>query len=245
MPSERPQGKLERLRIGAYLDPNRLGAPLAEFEAMYNPSSYSLRYANDFHQTKAQGSAGSESKFAGRSARECSFEFVLDATNASKPAVINGLTQSIPFLAVEDPTLVDLVDHFLDVTYRFNSKIHRSPFLKLIWGAGFKMDCIMTSADVNYTLFNSEGVPVRTKINASFREQIEPSLWEKFIKLESPDLTTTRAVQTGESLPTLTNEAYDDPAPYIQVARFNKLKSIRRLNVGQELNFPPLRSGKE
>jgi hypothetical protein len=36
-------------------------------------------------------------------------------------------------------------------------------------------------------------------------------------------------------------QIYGDPRYYLQVARFNGLKNYRRLAVGQELLFPPLK----
>ena len=58
----------------------------------------------------------------------------------------------------------------------------------------------------------------------------------------SPDLTHSRIVKNGDTLPLLTKEVYGTSAYYLRVAQVNKLDDFRNLTPGQELFFPPLGS---
>jgi nucleoid-associated protein YgaU len=58
---------------------------------------------------------------------------------------------------------------------------------------------------------------------------------------KSPDLTHIRIVREGDTLPGLCEDIYNDPAYYLEVARFNRLGSFRNLEIGSEIYFPQLR----
>ena len=55
----------------------------------------------------------------------------------------------------------------------------------------------------------------------------------------SPDLTHYRIVKKGDTLPMMCFLVYGDARYYLQVARANKLINFRKLNIGDELFFPP------
>ena len=236
-------GELLKMRILSFGDSNRLGLPLLFFDALYNPSTYSVSYPLHFTQRQAAGTGGTSSIFGRRPSREFTFEFILDATGASDPGPVLGLAQSVPVLgeAVSALNINLQIKQFLAATYDFDRDNHRPHYLKLLWGAGFILDCIMTNADITYTLFSSDGQPLRAKIKATFQEAKEPAFWQQALSLLSPDLTHDRQVAEGDNLPLLSDKEYDDPKHYIQVARFNKMKNFRRLQTGRILRFPPLR----
>lgn len=240
-------GELLKMRIFSYGKPDRLGLPVQMFDMMYNPNTYSVKYAVEFHDTEAQGTGGTQLKFKRVPPKDYSFEFILDGTGASDPGTLAGLAQGVPILGevVEQLSVKLLVQRFLDVAYQPAQENHRPHYIKLLWGAAFCLDCVMTSADVTYTLINSDGTPLRAKINATFRESKEPGMWEQLLKFRSPDLTAQRQVNRGDTLPLLSDTEYDDPSYYLELARVNRVKNFRRLRVGQELNFPPLRPASE
>ena len=55
----------------------------------------------------------------------------------------------------------------------------------------------------------------------------------------SPDLTHYRKMEQGERLDLLTFNIYNDPKYLLQVAKANSLSSIRNVQAGKELYFPP------
>jgi nucleoid-associated protein YgaU len=193
------------------------------FEVMFNPSSYTINNKINFDTQQAEGSDGSDPKFKNIAPEAFSLEFMLDGTGVAKT--------NLPVL--------EQVANFKKVTLSVNSSTHRPNYLIVQWGT-FIRDCVMESANITYTLFSSEGIPLRAKITASFIDRKESKLNSMASMLSSPDLTHTVQIQQGDLLPLLTYKMYRDQKYYLQVARVNKLKNFRKLNPGTEINFPPL-----
>jgi nucleoid-associated protein YgaU len=56
----------------------------------------------------------------------------------------------------------------------------------------------------------------------------------------SPDLTHSRIVKAGDTLPLLSKEIYGTANHYLWIAQQNQLDDFRNLMPGQRLFFPPL-----
>jgi nucleoid-associated protein YgaU len=89
-------------------------------------------------------------------------------------------------------------------------------------------------------LFSPDGQPLRAKISASFNGFIEDTLRAAQEDSSSPDLTHLRIVQDGDTLPLMTYRIYGDSKYYYQVAEFNGLSNLKKLETGQKIYFPPL-----
>lgn len=200
-----------------------LSVPMV-FEVMFNPSSYTINNKINFDTQQAEGSDGSDPKFKNIAPEAFSIEFMLDGTGVSK---------------INEPVLTQ-VAKFKKVTLSVNGSSHRPNYLIVQWGT-FIRDCVMESANITYTLFSSEGIPLRAKIVASFIDRKESKLNSMASMLSSPDLTHIVEVQKDKWLPLITYKVYRDQKYYLQVARVNKLKNFRKkLEPGTKLFFPPL-----
>lgn len=238
-------GELKKMIILAFENPrldlkiglsgiNVSGSPGANiFTAMYNPNTYSQRYVVDYCERQAPGDSGSPLVFNKIRPQEYSFEFWFDGTGASDSSGNSG------------PVDVSRkVDSFLNITGAYNGETHRPPFLKIIWGT-LSVGCVLKSAEVNYTLFKPDGRPLRAKVRAVFTESVEDTLRVRLMNPRSPDLSHAREVEEGDNLPLMSQKVYDDPAFYLQIAKHNKLKHFRRLKIGKQLDFPPIRNVNE
>ena len=67
-----------------------------------------------------------------------------------------------------------------------------------------------------------------------------PGATQPLHHLTSPDLTHLRTVTEGENLPLMAQEIYRDPKHYFEVAKANDLDSFRKIDSGQQLQFPPI-----
>ena len=117
--------------------------------------------------------------------------------------------------------------------------IHRPNYLIVQWGT-FICECYLISSRITYTLFDSFGIPLRAKVNATFLERIESKLNQIANMFSSPDLTHTRLVKEGDRLPLMVFKEYKNQDYYLQVARANKLKNFRKLKTGEMINLPPV-----
>jgi nucleoid-associated protein YgaU len=58
--------------------------------------------------------------------------------------------------------------------------------------------------------------------------------------LRSADLSHTRTVRAGDTVPLLCQEVYGSPGQHAAVARANDLDSLRSVPPGRSLTFPPV-----
>ncbi len=156
------------------------------FEAMFNPNSYTINNKINFDTQQAEGSDGSDPKFKNVAPEAFSLEFILDGTGVAK----------------EKKSVVEQVTNFKKVTMAVNGKSHRPNYLIVQWG-NFIRDCVMDSANITYSLFSREGIPLRAKINASFIDRKESKLNAIASMFSSPDLTHVVEVKEKDIHPVL------------------------------------------
>ncbi len=217
-------GTLDKMTIEAYKTADYSGGPADTFVVMFNPNTYSQKYDVAYHARQGAGDTGSPQVFGKIKPQEYTFEFLFDGTGVVAPKV----------------DVQETVDHFLTVTGKHDGEIHRPMYLRLRWGA-LVSRCVLTSAEVTYTLFEPSGYPLRARVKASFSENIEDELRVKKDRTSSPDLTHSRVVRAGDHLSLMCARIYGDPSYYLQVAEINDLDDYRRLVPGQVIRFPPIR----
>lgn len=192
------------------------------FEAMFNPSQYSVSLKNDWQKTK-----GSEQLFfASQNLGDFDLELTLDGTGVSESVFSTGFGFKVK-------TVKDRIKEFLEVCYFIDGDLHRPNYVKVHWG---DLDFIgyLHTIKVTYTLFDASGTPLRAKLATTFKVKNDKPL------LSSPDLTHTREVHAGDTLPLLSKEIYGSSRYYLFIAEANKLDDFRNLKPGTKLYFPPL-----
>lgn len=215
---------LEKLKIESFKDEKREESAADDFVVMFNPASYGMNYEIEWKEDEGSGSTGSKQTFQKIKSQSLSFDILIDGT---------GVTTG------EKLDVDDTVHKFLTTCYNFNGEDHKSPYLRLSWGA-LIFDCVLGSAKVNYTLFDKSGLALRAKINASFKGQADDKKRAAANRKQSPDLTHTRVVKAGDTLQLLCKRIYGKPDHYMEVARVNNLDNFRSLEPGATLKFPPL-----
>ncbi len=227
--------KLEKLKIGVYGNRLRVGLPKASVKVMYNPESFSMKHVNVYQNLQGIDTSGRSAKYSHSRAEELVLELIFDGTGV-------GDFGAITFLGLGTASVSKQVGDFLDLCFHMDGKLHEPKFLKIQWGQGElkAFDCRLESVDVTYTSFDRSGAPLRAKLAAKFVEDLEPSKRLKLENKQSPDLTQSRVVKAGDTLPLLCKEVYGDAGHYLFVARKNQLDDFRNLTPGQSLRFPPL-----
>ncbi len=214
------------------------------FIAMYNPNT--IKTQNSLETTQKYTSDGLSGAIEVKKIqnRTLDIELLLDATGASPGAGIAGATLSKVAKAAGGVDV--LIAAFFLATRTPEPVTHKPNFLRIVWGAGLFMECILKSASISYSLFDRTGRPLRATISASFEEFITPNAIAKIKNFfSSPDVTKTRVVIAGDTLPNLAKAEYGDESFYLQVAEANNLKNYRKLVPGQTLIFPPINKDEE
>jgi Contractile injection system tube protein len=201
---------------------------------MYNPTSFSVSHEIKHDELGALTVGNMVKKFLSANPRTVSMELFFDGTGASPSSLGVSANDLSGIQSVENQ-----INNFLLGAYQISGVIHRPNFIMIIWGS-FIMTGVLSSANVTYTMFATDGSPLRAKLAITIKEHTESKLLIKALSLQSPDLSKSITVQEGDTLPLLCFREYGDASYYIKVAKVNNLKNYRKLIQGTELLFPPI-----
>ncbi len=226
--------KLQKLQIEGYLDRERKG-PKNTFTVMFNPTSISTRHENKFQKLQGINTSGRQAMYSHGQSDEVSLDLILDGTGVTD----YGLASLFGF---GTPTVPEQIDKFLNLCFYMDGDIHEPKFLRLQWGLGplKAFDCRLKSVDIEYSSFEKNGAPLRATLKSVFIEDLESSKRLRKDGKSSPDLSHSRVVKHGDTLPLLSKEIYGSAKYYLQIAQINNLDHFRDLTPGQVLVFPPL-----
>jgi nucleoid-associated protein YgaU len=229
--------KLKKLTIKAYSKKARSGLPIGTFEAMFNPDTFSQKYEIEYGKNQGFNSTNGRVNYARSRPRQLNLKLILDGTGVDEMGITALFGRK---------TVSERVKQFIDLTFRMNGNIHEPNYLVVEWGGkedgGLIFSCRLLDVNVSYTSFDRDGSPLRAEldINLIADEDVKKRMAQE--NKSSPDLTHSRIVKSGDTLPLLTKEIYGTSAYYLRVAQINHLDDFRNLTPGQELFFPPLDS---
>jgi Contractile injection system tube protein/LysM domain len=140
---------------------------------------------------------------------------------------------------------------------KINKDTHAPPILRFTWGTdGFAganftgvwssqartdgFQCVVESVKQRFTLFSSEGIPLRAVLTVSLREYYSLEDQIHRINLSSPDHTHSHVVQRGDTLARIAADKYDDPRQWRAIADNNHITDPLDLRPGTVLEAPPI-----
>lgn len=116
--------------------------------------------------------------------------------------------------------------------------IHAPPVLKFIWG-NLNFTCVLSRVSKKFTMFKSDGTPVRATLNVTFSEyKTTIELLER--EKQSSDRTKVYVTIQGDSLWAIAAREYGDPRLWRPIASENKIQNPRILQAGKTIVIPPL-----
>lgn len=128
---------------------------------------------------------------------------------------------------------------------KMDEKTHALPRCVVYWGEcgmikGDKTHFmgIVENINQNFTLFNSNGIPLRAELEMTFREY--RTLEEQVKELHS--YTRTRSIKRGDTLSRIAAEEYQDPGEWRIIAEKNNITDPKTLTPGQVIEIPPFES---
>lgn len=223
---------LEKLKIEVYGNRLRIGLPQNTFKVMFNPTTLSTRHENVFQKLQGINTSGRRAMYSHTQSEELTLELIIDGTGVTDTGIAT-------IIGLGSKSVAKQVDTLLTQCFYLDGKLHEPRFLKLRWGV-LNLDCRMHSVDIKYSLFDKNGAPLRAELTAVFVEDMDPAKRVRKEGKSSPDLSHSRIVKKGDTLPLLAKEIYGSASYYLWVAKQNKLDNFRELTPGQQLVFPPL-----
>jgi nucleoid-associated protein YgaU len=222
-----------KLKIIGYDSPQ--GSPeqnkSGEFVVDFNPSVFNISNTINYQPTQALTKPGGDPTFQRIPPVTISITFTIDGTGATKGDLSMGDQKEYVRKKIIDLRTV--------TGSAINGKIHRPNYLAIVWGKIY-IECVITSLNITFTLFDREGTPLRATVVCGFLQRIPPGEGPREIRFESADLTKSELIKEGDILPLIAKKNYNSSSYYLQIARANRLKNFRKLSPGTKLILPPM-----
>jgi hypothetical protein len=216
---------------GSFPNPADLTNP-DRIEVLFNPEKYTLNKAVQIAEMAIPGLDSPVLQFVRGQNEKVTLELFFDTTDF-------GMVDNVWDVREETVKIYSLL--------KIDPDTHAPPRCKLMWGDGGQLfsfgsnldpRCILESVSEEFNLFSPGGVPLRAKLNVTFREYktVEEQLQET--PRHSADRTKVRLVGLGETLNLIAWKEYQDPAQWRLIAEANSIANPRFLVPGDQLIIP-------
>jgi len=199
-----------------------------EIEVQFNPSEYNLSDSTTYVDKSIPGLDGPISQYVTGTATTLSMTLVFDT--------------------YEPPTMIKFSESGTDVTKLtkkvvelmvIKGNLHRPPIVTFSWGR-IQFKGVITDVKQTFTMFLSSGMPVRAKLEVTFKSVFDMKLGKKKSPFESPDRTKYITVQEGEHLWNYAQKEYGQAAMWRVIAKANGIMNPLDLKNGQILKLPAI-----
>ena len=181
-------------------------------------------------------------------------EYTIENSNEFSWDTVPGLSQPLAhFISGKVPTLTmdlffdtyekgtDVRTHTMKVASLLDvdKDLHAPPLCKFVWGS-LQFKGVVERVSQKYTMFLDSGIPVRARLNVTFKSVAGFKEQYQNIPRQSADRTKQRTVKQGDRLWSIAAEEYEDPALWREIARANAIDDPTRLEPGTVLKIPRL-----
>lgn len=216
--------------LGGRERPNVPGFNNGRIEVLFNPKEYSVDRDTEYAEVAIPGLEAPVLQYVRGGGDRMSFELFLDVTdNMLDGKVVTG--QSVRELFIRP----------LERLMQQNEDLHAPPPVAILWGKEVVMaSAVAKSLSVKYTLFDSNGLPVRATANLTMREHRSASAQLAESRQHSPDLTNVAVVRQGDTLPAIAFRAYGEAGLWRAIAVANERSNPLDLVPGEQLLVPKI-----
>jgi hypothetical protein len=203
-----------------------------EIPCMFKPKEFSVNKTNTWNSKPVRDGNVPKLAFGGGNSRDLKMQLFFDTYEAGTDVTKH----------------TDKVFQLMKVTTvkREGKNRQEPPRCQFIWGNYHSFTAIVDSISQKFTLFLSNGTPVRSTLDVSFKQAIDDTTEEvKGSSQQSPTTMTkpghrTRRVHGGETLDWIAFEEYGDATQWRFLADVNGLADPMSLSAGMLLSIPPL-----
>ncbi|MCC8029308.1 MAG: hypothetical protein LIO75_05890 [Lachnospiraceae bacterium] len=206
-------------------------------DVLFNPSEYQLTDGAFYSEKKIPGLDGPIIQYISGSATELSVNLFLDTYVPASSSLISSAASLIGMGS--QSTDVSEITREIAAATSIDGSLHRPPMVTFQWGS-LNFEGIVTKVNHTYTMFTESGMPVRAKVNLTFKSVISPSDEKRKSPFESPDRTKYRTIREGIQLWDLAYAEYGDPGMWKVIARENGIQNPLDVSPGQVIRLPAL-----
>jgi hypothetical protein len=189
------------------------------FHVLFNPTNYSISKANQIAEAAIPGLNAPILQYVHGNTRTLDMELFLDTYE--KGISVTSATNNIYNLLLIDPAT------------------HAPPICEVAWGT-FIFKGVLDHVNGKFTLFLSDGTPVRATLTVTFKEYIDVDELVRVQPTQSADHRKMRVVKSGDRIDNIAGEEYGDPDKWRAIAEANCLDDPADLVPGHVLIVPAL-----
>ncbi len=201
------------------------GPELGSIDFQFNPKEVTIAKTAKWERKPAKGAKKSgPPEFSGSDPCKLTLEIFFDATDTPEKGVV---------------ARVEKLFECLVITAQSTGQQKASPPLVVLkWGTITSFPAFVTSVSAKYTLFSSDGTPIRATCSVSLEEMPPPE------KKQNPTsggrvVHHARRLTAGDTLSFVCHAEYDDPGRWRKVAAYNEIDDPMRIPAGTVLLLPP------
>ena len=203
-------------------------------DVLFNPSEYQLTDGANYAEKKVPGLDGPVLQYISGEATELTLSLFLDTYVPKKPTGLLSLGSTD-----DASTDVSAITKQIADASSIDGSLHRPPKVTFKWGS-LNFNGVVTKFNHTYTMFTESGMPVRAKVNLTFKSLISPTDTRRKSPFESPDRSKYRTIREGIGLWDIANMEYGDPDMWKVIARENGILNPLDVRPGQVVKLPAL-----
>ena len=196
---------------------DRNGEVADSFDVQFNPTEFDVERSVQYSEQSVPGYTSPVTQFVSGDASTLSMELFFDTYEAGED--------------VRERT------GRLESLLSLDGDRNAPPVLLVAW-AGFQFTCVLESANTTYTMFGSDGTPVRARTNVTFKEYTTPAKQRREEFQGRSERARVHVVVEGDTLWEISHAEYGDPTRWRVIADENDVDDPRTLQPGTELTIP-------
>lgn len=200
-------------------------------KVMFNPESYQLSQSASYGEKKIPGLDGPVSQFIAGESMTLDMTLYFDTYQPPTPEKGEGGTS----VAAKVAELTALM--------KIDGSLHRPPHVSFCWGK-LKFYGYVASVKASYTMFLSDGTPVRAKADVSLKSLLDAAESKRQAPPESPDRTKLRVLHESEQLWHYAWQEYGDAERWREIAVQNGIDNPLAVEAGMVLTLPAIQCEK-
>jgi hypothetical protein len=190
----------------------------------FNPSEYEITKSAEWRSTPTSGADTPSPEFVGGKPRNLTMKLLFDAWASGEGTVVAAVEQLFEWC---NPTKSSIA-----------KKTPNPPILLFTWGRRAFFDAYLQSVRVQYTMFDSDGTPLRAMVNVTLVEVPNEPAGQNPTSGSLAGHRTTRMV-AGDSLHSIAYREYGSAELWRGLAAANGIDDPLRVRLGTRLLIPP------
>lgn len=205
-------------------------------KCMFNPQEYKISKGSGWSSEKAKGQNNPHSEYSGGATNSLSLNLTFDTyethawfKNTAREDVRN-YTKELWNLTLINKSKTDAATH-----------LGKPPECRFVWGKLWSFVGVVTSLTQTFTLFLSDGTPVRAKIDITFQQTTDEDAYPRQNPTSGGEPNERLYVVTqGDTLQGIAYAMYGDPTVWRHLADSNNIDDPLSLRPGLRLLVAPL-----